>query len=1266
LRQEVRSLKQRIKELGNENGAGNGAYWQEAKRLLDHVVQEYYANMVGAQANETPVAGRRAPDRQGVRQGAEDQFRNEDQAWSAAFKWLRSAQELGQHELQQASDWYIGRVNALPQQTPLAPCWRTEEEGAEKVSAPMSEKHASSRSPPLRRDHPSKSGPMSDEHGKNGAQLISMKEHRLTLEQWRAEHEAEIAREVARERAACQEQEMQRAAEVAAQHASGLEVEVRSRLGEAAMEQQHALDKQRLELTGEANGQVAAMERQIEQLQAAAAEKAALEEAKLQEERVEIMRRQAMRRLHAVELARGWSAWLEAWEVRRHALDLLHRCGTKLRAPSLHAAFTYWISAHESEKAEAAYEASLRQNTSLEGALRVAQYEMSQLRLVTKAKEDEALGLTQRVAELTAEVSHKAGLLVSAAELRRQHSELVEMYREAQEEQVAAERRAAYAESEGERHRVGSEELLGKLLKEQRQAFDAETAGLREALATRTEDEQREMRMEHLRKTASRRLLYAGLQRGWEAWEEYAEGRLYSQAVLKQVGSRMQIRGVAGAFTAWSRVVKEERLMMMNLSSNQKLKLAESAISKLDRQVAQLQSELTEVTSHRDQLQAKVRELSGGSEDVQALLHEQEVGERQRRLEAFGQQALRRMVHNDVRRGWTAWRMHSESSREAHQLIYRTARRLCTAVLGAAFNEWRAEVEAGVALHSKQEIERRYEELEAEYDEERRRGVKLKAELEAEIAASVTERAEALERQRIELSGTQQEREALLEQEAKHARVEQMRRWAGRKLMHTGMADGWCAWIEFCEAKRDAIQRLKRAAVRLRAPDLTHAFWVWADLLEEKRERQRRKQLTGMQKREAELLDQCVQLEHQMEVLRSECDARLLKAAKEHESALGRQLVELTGAAGDVAAMREEQAKEARILEMHGRAAKRMGRRGLSRSFETWLNVYEERQRAMTRLRACSNRLRTPVLAAAWTFWVHDLKKTIAKAAMDAIVAQSQSVEAQLRQARYEGKQLSIIRVAQDDESRLLREQVGELTKKTAEQAEMIARLVDLPAELERLRVVAATAEATAHEAVEKRTQAEADVLQQLDTSKALLQRLLKEQKERLLENEQMKLADYERKCKQQAAEIVKLQEAAHHLVVKKLPSPKEPLKKKMPAAGTFAPGMIDLDEGPDAPPYAEQLATALRENSARVLDLFRSWDSNGDGQVSRAEFHKAMPALGLEVPKKDIDELFSEWDADGGGNLAYGELVKILRKRTPGGSTAAVMALNKIKKATA
>ena len=125
-----------------------------------------------------------------------------------------------------------------------------------------------------------------------------------------------------------------------------------------------------------------------------------------------------------------------------------------------------------------------------------------------------------------------------------------------------------------------------------------------------------------------------------------------------------------------------------------------------------------------------------------------------------------------------------------------------------------------------------------------------------------------------------------------------------------------------------------------------------------------------------------------------------------------------------------------------------------------------------------------------------------------------------------------------------------------------------------------------------------------------------------------------------------------------------EPLKKA-PKKKT---GLIDIDESPDAPPYSEQIATALRNNSTRVLDLFRSWDADGDGQVSRAEFHKAMLALGLEVPKKDIDELFSQWDVDGGGEIGYGELRKILSKRPAAPVAAAggaVAALGKFKKLT-
>ena len=103
----------------------------------------------------------------------------------------------------------------------------------------------------------------------------------------------------------------------------------------------------------------------------------------------------------------------------------------------------------------------------------------------------------------------------------------------------------------------------------------------------------------------------------------------------------------------------------------------------------------------------------------------------------------------------------------------------------------------------------------------------------------------------------------------------------------------------------------------------------------------------------------------------------------------------------------------------------------------------------------------------------------------------------------------------------------------------------------------------------------------------------------------------------------------------------------------------IDLDEGPLAKPISDQLAEALRSNSTRVLDLFRSWDTDGDGEVSRKEFHKAMPLLGFDASKKDIDDLFSAWDKDGGGSLDFKELQKILRPPAASGTAKLKSAAN-------
>ena len=41
-----------------------------------------------------------------------------------------------------------------------------------------------------------------------------------------------------------------------------------------------------------------------------------------------------------------------------------------------------------------------------------------------------------------------------------------------------------------------------------------------------------------------------------------------------------------------------------------------------------------------------------------------------------------------------------------------------------------------------------------------------------------------------------------------------------------------------------------------------------------------------------------------------------------------------------------------------------------------------------------------------------------------------------------------------------------------------------------------------------------------------------------------------------------------------------------------------------------------LPTSPRRVIDLFREWDADGDGQITRKEFHTAMPRLGFDVSK--------------------------------------------------
>lgn len=77
-----------------------------------------------------------------------------------------------------------------------------------------------------------------------------------------------------------------------------------------------------------------------------------------------------------------------------------------------------------------------------------------------------------------------------------------------------------------------------------------------------------------------------------------------------------------------------------------------------------------------------------------------------------------------------------------------------------------------------------------------------------------------------------------------------------------------------------------------------------------------------------------------------------------------------------------------------------------------------------------------------------------------------------------------------------------------------------------------------------------------------------------------------------------------------------------------------------------ERLRKALADNVARVIDLFREWDVNGDGVVSKGEFSRALHSLGLTQERTLARAVFDTFDIDGSGEISIGEMDVALKPR--------------------
>lgn len=75
-----------------------------------------------------------------------------------------------------------------------------------------------------------------------------------------------------------------------------------------------------------------------------------------------------------------------------------------------------------------------------------------------------------------------------------------------------------------------------------------------------------------------------------------------------------------------------------------------------------------------------------------------------------------------------------------------------------------------------------------------------------------------------------------------------------------------------------------------------------------------------------------------------------------------------------------------------------------------------------------------------------------------------------------------------------------------------------------------------------------------------------------------------------------------------------------------------------------DALRIALSENSVRVIDLFRDWDTNGDGMIDKVEFIRGIKHFGFPGGETAA-AIFDEWDTNRSGALTFNELNSVLRR---------------------
>ena len=522
--------------------------------------------------------------------------------------------------------------------------------------------------------------------------------------------------------------------------------------------------------------QTAALQRQRIELVGTAEERAGVLEAQAREERIELVRRQMVRRIMNRDIALGFGAWKDLWEATVYAMGRLRDVGNRLRAPELANAFAEWC---------------------------------------------DDWGETQKLSILE---QQQAATMQLAAERDQLLKELQQARLDAETQLAAAERERTAAL---ERLRV---QLSGTVDEQQRLREEEEKAA-------------KEERVDLVRRQMVRRIMNRDIALGFGAWQELWQAKAYAMARLREVGNKLRAPEKSCAFELWAADWDAERLAAAAAeAARQSMTIGEfrSRCEQLEVELKAVRQDLCGVLEEKRTLIETLGSLKGDvSSSADALKRQEEIAaarEREERVDLLRRQMVRRIMNRDVALGFGAWAELWQSRVYALTRLREVGNRLRSPEKSFAFGEWAYQWEEAEHTRLLEEQMQRESELlstKALVEDEL---AGIRKECEVKLAAKDVELRVALERQKIELVGTAEEREKLHEQQAKEERIDLLRRQMVRRIMNRDIAMCFQTWLGMWEAKVHALSRLRQCANALHTPGLYRGFEQWFTHSEEVRE----------------------------------------------------------------------------------------------------------------------------------------------------------------------------------------------------------------------------------------------------------------------------------------------------------------------------------------------------------------------------------------------------------------------------------------------